>query len=140
MNISSIDNDIGNENLTLGQPDLGLILEKVLHRECMCISEIAKNLNVSRRTVYNWFGMKNLDLEIIYKIGNVTGYDFSKDIPGFDKMKQAFEEKAIKQSLILDEEDSNAVHYWMEKYISLLEKYNNIILKDYGKLNDKEMR
>jgi hypothetical protein len=27
----------------------------------------------------------------------------------------------------------------MEKYISLLEKYNTVVLKDYGNLKDKEM-
>lgn len=135
MNISSINDD----NLNFSQTHRGLILEKVLRKECMCISEIAKSLNVSRRTIYNWFGMKNLDLEIIYKVGIVTGYDFSADIPGFDKVKQIFDEKSMKENLVVNEPDSKAVHYWMEKYISLLEKYNTVVLKDYGNLKDKEM-
>ena len=83
--------------------------------------------------------MKNLDLEIIYKVGIVTGYDFSADIPGFDKVKQIFDEKSMKENLVINEPDSKAVHYWMEKYISLLEKYNTVVLKDYGNLKDKEM-
>jgi AcrR family transcriptional regulator len=104
----------------------GAILEKAIRNDCMGISEIARKLQVSRRTLYNWFESEKLDIEIIYKVGVVTGHNFSKEIPGFDEKKKLF---AINPSTQFSdpEDNSNTVYYWMERYIHLLERYNSIL-------------
>lgn len=104
----------------------GSILEKAIRNDCMGISEIARKLQVSRRTLYNWFESEKLDLEIIYKVGVVTGHNFSKEIPGFDEQKRLFVNTFSTEASELDD-NSNTVYYWMERYIHLLERYNSVL-------------
>lgn len=104
----------------------GSILEKAVRKDCMGISEIARKLQVSRRTLYNWFESENIDLKIFYKVGLITGYDFSTEIPGFEEGKKRFAFNLPKELSALDD-NANTVFYWMERYIQLLEKYNSIL-------------
>jgi len=104
----------------------GSILEKAVRKNCIGISEIARKLDVSRRTLYNWFESENIDLEIFYKVGIITGHDFSKEIPGFEEGKKRFAVNFPKELSTLDD-NANTVYYWMERYIHLLEKYNSIL-------------
>lgn len=59
----------------------GQIIERVIRRNKVSISELARRMQVNRRSVYNWFDQKTLKLEIICKIGHVLDYDFSIDFP-----------------------------------------------------------
>jgi transcriptional regulator with XRE-family HTH domain len=125
------DNDgIAYKNTEVAHKNAGLnygsILEKAVRKDCMGISEIARKLQVSRRTLYNWFESENLDLEVFYKVGLVTGHDFSKEIPGFEEEKKRFAGNFPKELSALDD-NANTVYYWMERYIHLLEKYNSIL-------------
>jgi DNA-binding phage protein len=104
----------------------GSILEKAVRKDCMGISEIARKLQVSRRTLYNWFESENIDFEIFYKVGIVTGHDFSKEVPGFEEEKKRFDGNFQNQLSALGD-NANNVFYWMERYIQLLEKYNSIL-------------
>ena len=106
----------------------GQIVERVVRRNKVSISELARRLQVNRRSVYNWFDQKTLKIDIICKIGHVLNHDFSVDFP------EAFGERgfAAMENLIESVSDSehkhpNSVHYWMVKYISLLEKYNELL-------------
>ena len=104
----------------------GSILEKAIRNDCMGISEIARKLRVSRRTLYNWFESEKIDLEIFYKVGVITGHNFSNEIPGFEEQKKLF--AIIPSTEYSDQEDNaNTVYYWMERYIHLLERYNSIL-------------
>ncbi|MFZ4263646.1 helix-turn-helix domain-containing protein [Sphingobacterium sp. HJSM2_6] len=105
---------------------LGKVLEQVLRMEHYGISELSRKLKVSRRTIYNWFEQDNLNLQIIFKVGEIIGHDFTAELP----------ETLIKnhRNLLNEEEislikiaDSNSVFFWMNKYISLLEKYNDLL-------------
>jgi|SRR6476661_11109705 len=108
----------------------GEIVERVVRRNGVSISELARRMNVNRRSVYNWFQQKTLKLDLICKIGYVLGHDFSVEFP------DAFGEKgfAIMEHLV-DSMDENhesgeypqSIHYWMNKYITLLEKYNELL-------------
>src|ERR1700754_1762845 len=62
-------------------PNFGRIVERVVRRDRMGISELARRLKVSRRTIYNWFEMERLSIDIISKIGFVIGHDFSDEFP-----------------------------------------------------------
>ena len=106
----------------------GKIVERAVRRNRVSISELARRMRVNRRSVYNWFNQESLRLDIICKIGYVLGHDFSVDLP------EAFGERGfeIMERLVdsVDENEPaypNSVHFWMTKYISLLEKYNELL-------------
>ncbi|MCX2573133.1 helix-turn-helix domain-containing protein [Pedobacter sandarakinus] len=104
----------------------GEILERIVRRDRMGISELSRKLNVSRRTIYNWFGQDRLSHEVIWQIGNLLGQDLSVSFPDvFPKGNSETENlvaAAGKQS-----NDSTSVYFWMNKYIHLLEKYNDLL-------------
>ena len=115
----------------------GQIVERVVRRNKVSISELARRMRVNRRSVYNWFDQKTLKIDIICRIGHVLNYDFSADFP------EAFGERGIVvMEKVADEMDDNghkhpnSVHYWMVKYIALLEKYNSLLSQDTSR-NDK---
>lgn len=111
--------------------NVGHIIELIVREDHVGISDLSRKLQVSRRTIYNWFNQESLSLDIICKIGNAIKHDFSKDFPEeFAKLKM---ENELNESLFmsadfnLDGSYSDSVSYWMNKYIRLLEKYNELL-------------
>ncbi|HYK77854.1 MAG TPA: hypothetical protein VEV16_12825 [Daejeonella sp.] len=108
----------------------GEIVERVVRRNKVSISELARRLQVNRRSIYNWFDQKTLRMDIICKIGYVLGHDFSVDFPdAFGERGFAAMEKIV-DSIGETDGHPNTVHYWMVKYISLLEKYNELLAQE----------
>jgi transcriptional regulator with XRE-family HTH domain len=110
------------------ESNAGQIVERVVRRNKVSISELARRMQVNRRSVYNWFDQKTLKIEIICKIGHVLNHDFSVDFPeAFGERGFAAMEKIVDSMDEHDHKQPNSVHYWMVKYISLLEKYNELL-------------
>jgi DNA-binding Lrp family transcriptional regulator len=114
------------EKHTASHINYGHILEKVIRKDRMSISEISRQLNISRRTLYNWFETENLDLEIIRRVGILIDHDFSKELP------EEFAQLAISPDMNLSGKftgvkSSDAIYYWMDRYIRLLEKFNEVL-------------
>ena len=107
---------------------LGNVLEQVLRMKHIKISELSRKLKVSRRTIYNWFEQENLKLQIILKVGELIGHDFSAELPDtfIRKHRHILIEEEKSSTKDIDVE-SDSVYYWMNKYISLLEKYNSLL-------------
>lgn len=108
----------------------GQILEKVVRRNGHSISDVARLTNVNRRSVYNWFNQPHLKPEIIYRIGCVIDHDFSVELPHLFTADDFNKER--RHSLIsgVREETSDDLsnkHYWKDKYIDLLERYNELL-------------
>lgn len=106
----------------------GQILERAIRRNGNSISDVARLLNINRRSVYNWFNQAQLRPEIFYKIGHVINYDFSVDLPHLFTP----EDFIIKPRLSVNKqghlmEDLNGINAWQQKYIDLLEKYNTLL-------------
>jgi transcriptional regulator with XRE-family HTH domain len=109
----------------------GHIVERIVRRNQMGISEIARKLNVSRRTLYNWFEMKKLDLEVICKIGDVIGHDFSPEFPEeFTNRNMSISDEKYTDIQSAEDQANDAIYYWMDKYIKLLEKFNAVLSSD----------
>lgn len=110
----------------------GQLVEKVIRRNGYSISELARLTKVNRRSVYNWFGQKDLKPDIIYRIGSVLNHDFSVEFPNLfvqnDFKVLPNTSRYLKESQI--QEGDNNASYWRDKYIALLEKYNDR-LTDY---------
>lgn len=98
----------------------GLIVEKAVRRSGLSISEIGRLLKVNRRSIYNYFNQQRLSIDIIASFERVLNYDFSQEIPEYSKYK-------LKQAPVSKE--FGEVNAWKLKYLELLEKYNDILLK-----------
>jgi len=103
----------------------GQTIERIIRRNGYSITELARLTKVNRRSVYNWFNQRHLKPEIIYRIGSVLNYDFSLEFPslyskdGISKQNTTFIENTAEEA---------ANNYWKDKYIELLEKYNELLL------------
>lgn len=107
----------------------GQIVERVVRRSPKSISGIARELQVSRRTLYNWFETSKLDIDNICKIALVTGHDFTTDLPE----KLEIRTKMLNFSRMADlgiagEMAEDPIRYWMERYITLLEQFNERLI------------
>ena len=106
----------------------GQILERAIRRSGSSISDVARLLNINRRSVYNWFNQQQLKPELFYKIGHAIHYDFSVDLPDLFTP----EDFVLKPRLAVNyrgelmEENANQAS-WKEKYIELLEKHNALL-------------
>jgi len=108
----------------------GETVELVVRRDNISISELSRRLSVSRRSIYNWFSQENLSFEIICKIGDVLGHDFSVEFPElFSKIEKHPKVKYFRDNLIANEFSEDSVQYWKDKYINLLEKHNDYLRK-----------
>lgn len=118
--------------------DAGQVIEHAVRRDHMGISELSRKLHVSRRTIYNWFKQKTLSFDVIYKIGNVIHHDFSKEFP--DEFARFVAENRNNNPVAtgLDGVQISSVNYWMNKYIRLLEKYNDLLSHEFSTSPDNE--
>lgn len=107
---------------------IGKILEKVVRMERIGISELSRKLKVSRRTIYNWFEQENLNIQVLFDVGEIIGYDFTNELPE-NMLHRHRRLPNIEASPLASEEEvsSNSVYFWMNKYVSLLEKYNHLL-------------
>lgn len=106
----------------------GETVELAVRRKSVNISEISRRMHVNRRSIYNWFRQDSLKIEIICEIGYIIGYDFSQDFPDeFAKDGFAIVEGFISNAKGGGGDPVNSVHFWMNKYINLLEKHNELL-------------
>jgi transcriptional regulator with XRE-family HTH domain len=112
--------------------NVGQVIEHTVRRDHMGISELSRKLHVSRRTIYNWFNQETLSFDIICKIGNAIRHDFSKEFP--DDFARVNHEIDYKEHVLTDVDSAyaNSVNYWMNKYIRLLEKYNELLSHEFS--------
>lgn len=121
---------------------VGEVIEEIVRSNQLSISDLARRIHVNRRSVYNWFKQKNLRPYTLQRICYVLVYDFSIKLPEFfnkefpitnlppsgDKSEPQAEPEA----------DQNAVQYWMNKYIYILEKYNEILARGTKEHSDSK--
>lgn len=112
----------------------GEIVEKAVRASGIKITELARQIGVSRRHLYNLFENSNLSFEFIYKIGKIIHYDFSKDFSLYpDSINQDEKKNHINDDPTLYSENIN----WKNKYLELLEKYNELQMKYIHLLENK---
>ncbi|WP_214225515.1 transposase [Pedobacter sp. B4-66] len=108
--------------------NVGHVLEQAVRMERIGISELSRKLKVSRRTIYNWFKQEDLNPHIILKVGDVIGHDFTRELPEtFMKNYRHLLETETPSVANEITQDNNLVYFWMNKYVVLLEKYNEVL-------------
>lgn len=113
-------------------PNKGDVIERVV-RTKIGISELSRILNVSRTSIYNWFEHGHVSLETISKIGQAINHDFANEFPEeYAKARNCVTVDAVSEKKAENSTSDNSIHYWMNKYITLLEKYNELLI-DIGK-------
>lgn len=116
----------------------GQTIERIIRRNGYSITELARLTSVNRRSVYNWFNQRHLKPEIIYRIGTVINYDFSTIFPGLF-INDDFNPASARPGIVVAEptpaipDDDNII--WKNKYIELLERYNEMLLEHLSKVN-----
>jgi lambda repressor-like predicted transcriptional regulator len=111
----------------------GETIEKVIRREGHSLTDLAIQIGVNRRSVYNWFLQRRLKPEIIVKIGKAIKHDFSVEFP--QQFVSADFEVPLPSAPLMDTTNNEKINVWKEKYIDLLERYNFIL----GKIQDKAL-
>ncbi len=113
----------------------GEILEKVIKEgpNKVSIAELARRTGYDRTTVYQHLKNPNLDLAIVMKYGKALKHDFSKELPelleyGAMVVEPLTNYRPLTLSEALQERD-----YWKDKYIRLLEKYNEMVVSQLNK-------
>ena len=102
----------------------GQILEYGIRKAGYNLSELATQLGVNRRTLYNWFLMPTLRVNLIYRVGKIIRHDFSDEFPELSAYSDAdIQGKPKIHDEILTDEP------WKDKYIGLLERYNDLLHK-----------
>ncbi|SDI27595.1 helix-turn-helix domain-containing protein [Mucilaginibacter sp. P19] len=102
----------------------GQIVELVIRKKGVSISQLARMTNMNRRSVYNWFNQKYLKQEIIHEIGILISHDFSAEFPELFRKSDFMQTQGGFHS---DYPSENANAIWKDKYIELLEKYNTLL-------------
>jgi AcrR family transcriptional regulator len=104
----------------------GKIVEYIVRRHALGLSEISRKIGVSRRTLYNWFEKEDLAVSDIMKIGIAISYDFANEFPGiYEETVANLKDQETQPAH--DDGGNRAVYYWMEKYIRLMEQYNEVL-------------
>lgn len=100
----------------------GEILEKAVRGSGMPITELARRLKKSRRYVYDMFENPGVSTDTILKIGTIIHHDFTVELQYPPKSKE-------KNRSVSEPRQEYTADYWKNKYLELLEKYNELLLE-----------
>ena len=104
----------------------GQTVERIIRRNGYSIAELARIIQVNRRSVYNWFNQRHLKPEIIFRIGSVLNHDFSSEFPSLFVKGETIGKSTLHYTESADNAGMNDSN-WKDKYIELLEKYNELL-------------
>lgn len=105
----------------------GRIVEGIVRRSPIGISAISRRLDISRRTLYNWFTRETLSTNTIDQIGRTIGHDFSKEFPDIFHETSMLNNESLKDVDVTLDGQNDPIYYWMNRYIQLLEKFNKLL-------------
>ena len=101
----------------------GEIIRKAVYNSGYTITEIAKSLGKSRKWMYLMFENSNVSLDMVLQIGKIIHYDFTDEIKEFNPSSNA------SKPYTPYEKEKQDTEYWKNKYLKLLEEYNELLKK-----------
>jgi len=104
----------------------GEIVRKAIYQSGMSITLIAKKIGKSRRWMYQMFENSNISLDLVLQIGIIIHYDFSEEIREINYTKSNLQDNQPTYTKLGNEQ----VEYWKNKYLLLLEEYNELLKKN----------
>lgn len=105
----------------------GEILEKYIRTEKVNMTKLANKLPWTVKTVYRHFLEEDLALEKLQEYARALKYDFKKEIPELEAVKNLMTEPypSYKQP----SGDTNTEDFYRNKYEDVLEKYTELLVK-----------
>ncbi len=100
----------------------GEIVKDAVYKSGYSITELAKRMGKSRRWVYLMFENHSVSLDVILQIGQIIHYNFTKEIADLYPFK-----KILSKSLSDSQNEDFSSDYWKNKYLHLLEEYNELL-------------
>jgi len=100
----------------------GEIIKAAVYKSGFPITELAKRLGKSRRWIYLMFDNNSVSLDLVLQIGKIIHYDFASEIREFSP-----NQKSYKDSYINSELEEESIEFWKNKYLKLLEEYNDLL-------------
>ncbi|MGI4740155.1 MAG: helix-turn-helix domain-containing protein [Janthinobacterium lividum] len=125
-------------------PHQGEILQEAIKNSGISITRIVEELGITRPTIYRKFKDDTLDANFVKNVGQIIGHDFSNDFTIAAQSAFPFVTQSVKQTTVtpvtqrpqaLVQADTDPIKQLLalqSKYITLLEAYNELLLKVYG--------
>jgi AcrR family transcriptional regulator len=125
-------------------PHQGEIVQEAIKNSGISITRIVEELGITRPTIYRKFKDDTLDAKFVRRIGEIIGHDFTQDFTLPEQSSLPFVTSAPKNYVTpavtprvtalqpADLDVSQQLLALQAKYISLLEAYNELLLKVYG--------
>ncbi|GHA77941.1 hypothetical protein GCM10007389_34730 [Pontibacter akesuensis] len=124
----------------------GEVIREAIKASGVAIGVVAEKMSISRKTLYNKFKESSIPFSFILKLGEVIHHDFAQDFPHLSKTAKKEAPKPQPQlstslQLSFDGEPQEAYKpnnlreceqelvNLQRKYINLLEKFNDLLLK-----------
>jgi transcriptional regulator with XRE-family HTH domain len=96
---------------------MGELLKKAVRKKGLNLTELASALNITRRTLYNWFKQEIIDQATMERIADIIQYEFNTT----SSIPIIIQNPMLNPVVIKDE------LYWQDKYIDLLERYSKLL-------------
>jgi AcrR family transcriptional regulator len=125
-------------------PHQGEIVQEAIKNSGISITRIVDELGITRPTIYRKFKDDTLDAKFVRRIGEIIGHDFTQDftlpeqssLPFVTATPKGYVTSTVTPRVTvtqpLDLDASQQLLALQAKYISLLEDYNELLLKVYG--------
>lgn len=126
----------------------GEILQEAIKNSGISITHLVEELGITRPTIYRKFKDASLDYNFVTKIGDIIGHDFSRDFTSLHPVDVTSNVTPVSKSISvtvdappvsrnnvtasIDTDGLKQLMALQQKYISLLEDYNELLLKVYG--------
>ena len=106
----------------------GEIIEKAVRESGFSITRLASRMGKSRRWVYQIFESPTVPVDYILAIGKIIHYDFTEDVKELKTYKVSMAKQMMNESAQSFGNDKEEVEYWKNKYLAVLEKYNELLI------------
>jgi AcrR family transcriptional regulator len=111
----------------------GKILRQVVDKYCdmnkTSITALTHSVGYNQSTIYRHFEKTDLAYHIILKYGKAMRHDFSKEFPDIAESLDMVNEPDIEYGSIDLPTCKKQLEHWQHKYISLLEKHNELLME-----------
>ncbi|MGI4833703.1 MAG: hypothetical protein ACRYFK_09605 [Janthinobacterium lividum] len=125
-------------------PHQGEILQNAIKNSGISIKHIVEELGITRPTIYRRFKDDTLDAGFVKLVGQIIGHDFSDDFTLAQQSTLPFVTNVTRVPVLhpvtvrstaivpVETDVSKQLLALQAKYITLLEAYNELLLKVYG--------
>ena len=125
-------------------PHQGEILQEAIKSSGISITRIVEEMGITRPTIYRKFKEDTIDYNFVKRVGDVIGHDFANNFTVSLQSSLPFVTQQstvtlrspvtsrVTPPVIVDNSLSGQLLVLQNKYIALLEAYNELLLKVYG--------